>query len=81
METTLRAIKKVNEIKTKRADMFFKMRMKAHEGMQREMIRADIKKGIELIAPAAANKEKVFENVLRNSTEKQTVASEGKMRN
>ena len=73
METTLRAIKKVNEIKAKRADMFFKMRMKAHEVTQREIIRAEIKKGIELIAPAASNQERVLENVFRNAIEKNTV--------
>ena len=80
MEQTLRAIKKVNEIKAKRQDMFFKIRMRAHEGMQREMIRADIRKGIELIAPAAANKEKAIETAIRKSTTKQAVSS-SKMRN
>jgi hypothetical protein len=80
MESTLRAIKKVNEIKTKRADMFYKIRMRAHKGTQRELIREDIKKGIELIAPAAAIKEKAFEKALRQTSVKQTV-SEPKMRN
>ena len=53
-------MKRVSEIKHKRQDMFFKMRMRAHQGMQRAQIRAEIKKGIELIAPAAANKEKAI---------------------
>lgn len=81
MEQTLRAIKKVNEIKAKRQDMFFKIRMRAHEGMQREMIRADIRKGIELIAPAASNKEKAIESAIHKSTTKQAVTTASKMRN
>ena len=81
METTLRAIKKVNEIKTKRADMFFKIRMRAHEGLQREIIRSDIAKGIELIAPAAANKEKVLDSVFRQASIKATVTLNSKMTN
>lgn len=80
MENTLRAIKKVNEIKTKRADMFFKIRMAAHAGLQRDIIRADIKKGIELIAPAAANKEIALQSALRKVSNKQAV-TESKMRN
>ena len=81
MEATLRAIKKVSEIKTKRADMFFKMRMRAHEGMQREMIRADIRKGIELLVPAAANKEKAIEASLRKVATKHGVVSAAKISN
>jgi len=60
MEQTLRAMKKVSEIRHKRQDMFFKMRMRAHKGMQREQIRAEIKKGTEILAPAAADREKAI---------------------
>ena len=81
MEATLRAIKKVNEIKAKRADMFFKMRMRAHEGMQREMIRADIRKGIELLVPAAANKEKAIESSLRKISNKTAISTASKISN
>jgi hypothetical protein len=61
MEHTLRAVKRVNEIQQRRQELFFKMRMKAHKVTQRAHIKAEIKKGIELLAPAAANKEKVLE--------------------
>jgi hypothetical protein len=47
MGTTLRAMRKVSEIKHKRQDLFFKMRMRAHKGKQREEVRAVIEKGIE----------------------------------
>ncbi len=60
MGTTLRAMKKVSDIKHKRQDLFFKMRMRAHKGKQREEVRAVIEKGIEVIAPAASNKEKAI---------------------
>lgn len=80
MEQTLRAMKRVNEVKDKRQDLFFKMRMRAHKGMQREQIRAEIKKGIELLAPAAANKEVALANATRKIVAKQK-ASEERMTN
>ena len=60
MTSTLRAMKRVSEVQNKRQELFWKMRMRAHAGVQREQIRAEIKKGIELIAPAAADKEKAI---------------------
>ena len=71
MESTLRAMKRVNEIKDKRQDLFWKMRMRAHKGMQRDQIRAEIKKGIELLVPAAANREIAIANATRNIVVKQ----------
>ena len=49
MEQTLKAMKRISEIRHKRQDMFFKMRMRAHKGMQREQVRAEIKKGVEIL--------------------------------
>ena len=66
MESTLKTMKRVSEIKDKRQDLFFQMRMRAHKGTQREQIRAEIKKGIELLAPAAANKEIAIANATKN---------------
>lgn len=60
MEHTLRAMKKVSEIQSKRQDMFFQMRMRAHKVTQREVIRAEIKNGMDILAPAAADKEKLI---------------------
>lgn len=73
-------MKRVSEVKHKRQDLFFQMRMKAHKGMQREQIRAEIKKGIELLAPAAANKEVAIANATKNIIAKQK-AKEDKMAN
>ena len=80
MTQTLRAMKKVSEVQNKRQDMFFKMRMRAHKGVQREQIRAEIKKGIELIAPAAADREKAIAIATKHIVAKQQ-NEEGKMRN
>ena len=80
MEQTLRAMKKVSEIKHKRQDMFFKMRMRAHKGMQRDQIRAEIKKGIEILAPAAADREKAISIATKKIVARQRV-QEGKMAN
>ena len=67
MSQTLNAMKRVSEIQHKRQDLFFKMRMRAHKGTQRERVRAVIEKGIEILAPAAANKEKALERYLPKS--------------
>jgi large subunit ribosomal protein L24e len=80
MATTLRAMKRVSEIQHKRQDMFFKMRMRAHKGVQREQIRAEIQKGIEIIAPAAADAEKAVAIATKSIVTKQR-AEESKMQN
>lgn len=80
MEATLRAMKKVSEIRHKRQDMFFKMRMRAHKGMQREQVRAEIKKGVDILAPAAADREKAIAIASKKIVSRQK-AKEGKMEN
>lgn len=82
MESTLKAMKKVSEIQSKRQAMFFKMRMRAHKVTQRNIIKADIKKGIEILVPAAANREIALANAIKKKkiTQKSRV-EEGKMEN
>jgi hypothetical protein len=80
MEQTLKAMKRVTEIQQKRQQMFYKLRMKAHKVTQREIIKAEIKKGIEILAPAAADKEKVLGNITRKLATKQK-SEEQKMMN
>eukprot|EP00128_Syssomonas_multiformis_P009848 Colp12_sorted_trinity150504_noHs@20427 len=81
MELTLRAMKKVSEVQTKRQDMFYKMRMRAHKVVQREVIRAEIKKGIEIIAPAAADREKAIAIATKKITSRTKVPGAPKMQN
>jgi hypothetical protein len=81
METTLRAMKKISEIQTKRQDMFYKMRMRAHKAVQREVIRAEIKKGIDILAPAAADKEKAISIATKKIVQRQRALEGGKMQN
>lgn len=81
METTLRAMKKVSEIQTKRQDMFYKMRMRAHKVVQREVIRAEIKKGMEILAPAAADKEKAIAIATKKITSRTKVPGANKIQN
>ena len=78
MGTTLRAMKKVSEVQAKRQDLFFKMRMRAHKGMQREQVRAVIKKGMDILVPAAANREKAFTKATKNQVAKLSAAKEAK---
>lgn len=80
MENTLRAMKKVSEIQHKRQDLFFKMRMRAHKGIQRDQVRAEIKKGIEILAPVAGDQEKALAIATRKFAEKHK-AQDAKMRN
>ena len=79
MESTLRAMKKVSEIQYKRQDLFFKMRMRAHKGEKKEQVRAEIKKGINIIAPAAANREKAIAIATRKAVMKKRT-EESKMK-
>ena len=81
METTLKAMKKVSEIQSKRQELFFKMRMKAHKATQRQIIKAEIKNGIEIIAPAAADREKAIAIATKKIAAKSRVVEEGKMEN
>jgi large subunit ribosomal protein L24e len=60
MGTTLRAIKRVTEVRDKRQDAFYRMRMREHKADQKEEIRATIRQGIKVLAPAAADKEKAL---------------------
>jgi len=61
MAQTLGAMKRVSEVQKRRQDMFHTMRMRAHKGTQRAEVRAEIEKGIDILVPAKANKEKVIE--------------------
>ena len=78
MTQTLRAMKRVSEVKAKREDMFFRMRMRAHKGLQRNQIRATIKKGMETLVPAAADKEKALANATKSVRERRKVVEERK---
>lgn len=80
MEHTLKAMKRVSEIQQKRQALFYKMRMRAHKIKEREVIKAEIKKGIELLVPAAANKEKALANATKKIVMRQK-AQEQKMEN
>jgi large subunit ribosomal protein L24e len=80
MGATLRAMKKVSDVQTKRQELFFKMRMRAHKGMQRDQVRAVIKKGMDILVPAAANKEKALANATKNQVAKQNAQKAQKAR-
>jgi hypothetical protein len=71
MEQTLRAMKRVSEVQSKRQEMFYKMRMKAHKAMKANVIKAEIKRGIEIIIPAAGDKNKILEKTTKKMALKQ----------
>lgn len=81
MQQTLRAMKRVSEIQEKRKEMFFKMRMRAHKATQREVVKAEIKRGIEILAPAAADKEKIISIATSKVAARQKVLANARMQN
>ena len=74
MSQTLNAMKRVSEIQHRRQDLFYQMRMRAHKGTQREEVRAAIEKGIEILAPEAANREKALELAMAKQSEKEKLS-------
>ena len=81
MTQTLKTMKKVAEVRHKRQDMFFKMRMRAHKGMQRDQVRAVIQKGMDVLVPAAANREKALVNATKSIIARNKAAEEKMMTN
>ncbi len=81
MEHTLAAMKKVSEIQSKRQEMFFKMRMRAHKVTQRDIIKAELKKGVEILAPAAADKVKAIANATMKLAQRQQQKGSEKVSN
>jgi len=76
MTQTLKAMKRVAEVSSKRQAMFFKMRMRAHKGTQRDQVRAVIQKGMDILVPAAANREKALANATKHIVARNKVAEE-----
>ena len=63
MGTTLRAMQRVGEIRARREQMYFEKRMTDAKKTKAKEARVELKKSIELVVPAAANKEKVLLNM------------------
>ena len=57
--TTLRAMKRVQEIKTKREERFYKARMATSKQIAKVQDRKELKEGIDLISVSAEKKEEV----------------------
>jgi large subunit ribosomal protein L24e len=81
MSKTLQAMKRVAEIKSKREERFFERRMRVAKVQQKQQLRQEIKTGIELIAPAAADREKAIHNATRRVAQRLRPSEETKMQN
>lgn len=64
MGTTLRAMQRVGEIRARREEMYFERRMKDARKVENKQAKVELKESIELLVPAAADKEKVLLNVV-----------------
>ena len=67
---TIQAMDKVTSIQKKREEIFYKNRMREGRAKEREAIKLDIAQNIELLAPAAANKEKVLQKIITKDRER-----------
>jgi len=72
MGTTLRAMQRVAEIRTRREEMFYERRMRDARKDQIKADKVELKSNIELLVPAAADKEKVLLNVVEAAKAKAT---------
>uniref|UniRef100_A0A6U3SB39 TRASH domain-containing protein n=1 Tax=Ditylum brightwellii TaxID=49249 RepID=A0A6U3SB39_9STRA len=70
MGKTILAMQRVQAIKEKREERFFANRMKDAKKEQKAQARVEIEKGIELLAPAVANREEVMRNVVDKARER-----------
>ena len=80
MGTTLRAMQRVGEIKARREKMYFEKRMKDAAKTQIKQSKVELKQGIELLVPAAANKEKVLLNVVETQKVKTSAKNQSAVR-
>lgn len=63
MGKTLLAMKKVQAVQVQREQRFFDLRHKDKKSKEKAAIRATVEQNIELLVPAAANREKALANV------------------
>ena len=70
MGTTLRAMQRVAEIRGRREEMFYERRMKDAHKAETKAMKVELKQNIELLAPAAADQEKVLLNVVAKAKAK-----------
>ena len=64
MGKTILAMKRVEQVRTKREQRFFDNRMKDAKAEKKKQARVEIEKSIELLAPAVATREEVMRNVV-----------------
>lgn len=80
MGKTLMVMKRVAEIRARREERFFERRMRKAKVTQKDQLRAEIKTGIDLLVPAAADREKALANATKRLMSKST-QQESKMEN
>lgn len=75
---TLNAMKRVQEIKERREETFYTQRVAEGRAKAREGIKVQVEKNIEVIAPAASNREKAIQNALERVRARQAQTMKGK---
>ena len=70
VQKTIGAMERVQEIKEDREKRFYENRMKDRETIVKNQKRAELEKGMSLIVPAMADKDKVMKKIVENVKEK-----------
>lgn len=78
MGKTIVAMQKVSAIRVKREERFFANRMKDAKRYQKAYARAEIKKGIEILAPAVSKREEIIRNILDSARNRIATRKKGK---
>eukprot|EP00588_Corethron_pennatum_P014568 CAMPEP_0194264994 /NCGR_PEP_ID=MMETSP0169-20130528/349_1 /TAXON_ID=218684 /ORGANISM="Corethron pennatum, Strain L29A3" /LENGTH=157 /DNA_ID=CAMNT_0039005361 /DNA_START=161 /DNA_END=634 /DNA_ORIENTATION=- len=76
MGKTISAMQRVTEIRTRREARFHANRMKDAASLKKEQARVELEKHIEVLAPAAASREKVMRGVVEKARERARVKAE-----
>uniref|UniRef100_A0A7S1FRW3 TRASH domain-containing protein n=1 Tax=Corethron hystrix TaxID=216773 RepID=A0A7S1FRW3_9STRA len=81
MGKTIAAMRRVSEIRERREVKFHANRMKDAAVLKKEQARVELEKHIEVLAPAAASREKVMRNVVEKARERARVRAGGQKKN
>uniref|UniRef100_A0A7S1XWD1 TRASH domain-containing protein n=1 Tax=Phaeomonas parva TaxID=124430 RepID=A0A7S1XWD1_9STRA len=78
MGATLGVMKRVGEIKARREETFYKHRVAAGRAKEREGIRVEVAKNIEVVAPAASNRDKAIANAITRIRQREAATTKGR---
>lgn len=70
---TVQAMQKIRTIQSRREEVFYQTRMREAKMKEKAALQVEVKENVELLAPAAASREKALLNVREKVKERQAV--------